>query len=343
VICFGTGSTAGAALLYPEARIDAVDINPSVFGFAPFFRKLNHAVVENPRTRLILDDGRNFLLTSRGRYDVITAEPMPPRFAGVVNFYTREYYALARDHLNEGGFLVQWLPVHLLTLPQSLRVLRTARDVFPEVSLWMHRSTGIIVCRRGRAISVDVGRVRARLGEPELGADLSRLGVGTVSSFLNLYVLGPEAVARLTSVVAPITDDLPTLEFDPPVHPWGPNEQARSLEVFFIARKGVSPVLVNSGAEEMAALEAAYADSSFTLLGDLYAQHSLHEKALAEYRAGFERARRPEGRALFLFAQAKLAQVNGQREEARRLLEEGLALEPGTVWARELHRQLGGS
>ena len=37
VICFGTGSTAGAGLLHPGTRVVAVDVNRTVFGFAPHF------------------------------------------------------------------------------------------------------------------------------------------------------------------------------------------------------------------------------------------------------------------------------------------------------------------
>jgi spermidine synthase len=105
VVCFGTGATAGAGILYPEARVDAVDINRNVFGFASHFSTVNHNVARHPRARLVVDDGRNFLLATDERYDVITSEPMPPYHAGVVNLYSKEYYGLARDRLTPGGFV----------------------------------------------------------------------------------------------------------------------------------------------------------------------------------------------------------------------------------------------
>jgi spermidine synthase len=60
---------------------------------------------------------------------------MPPHHAGVVNLYSKEYYELARRRLNEGGLVAQWLPVHLLTLEESLRILRTVQEVFPATTL----------------------------------------------------------------------------------------------------------------------------------------------------------------------------------------------------------------
>ncbi|HET7295097.1 MAG TPA: fused MFS/spermidine synthase [Vicinamibacteria bacterium] len=343
VICFGAGRTAGAGLLHPGARIDVVDINRAVFGFARFFREANHAVAESPRARLIPDDGRNFLLTTRERYDVITQEPMPPRFAGVVNFYTREYYALARERLRPGGVVVQWLPMHLLTLEESLRIVRTALDVFPETSLWLHSSTGILVSRAGGPLSVDVGMLQGRLARPEIAAALAAVGVNGLQGFTNLYGLGPTALARLTERVRPITDDLPALEFHPPRHRWVQTDLWLCLELFFRLRRGNPPPLTGGGPALLADLREGHAASSFALLGELYASLDQFDKARAEYAAGAAHAKRPQDRALFLFAQAQLAQAEGDGHGARRLLDEGLVLDPTNRPALDLRRQLGGS
>ena len=226
VICFGTGSTAGAGLLYPGTSIDVVDINRAVFEFAPHFEAWNHGVASHPRARLVVDDGRNFLLTSRDRYDVITSEPMPPRFAGVVNLYSREYYELARAHLSPGGFVVQWLPLHLVKIEEGLSILRTVADVFPETTLWFHDMTGIIVARRDGPIAIDLGRVARAMESAPLRHDLSRFGVRTPTEFVQLYALGPAAIRRAVSGMPAVTDDRPSLEFHAPR---SPIPEARSL------------------------------------------------------------------------------------------------------------------
>ncbi len=46
---------------------------------------------------LHVDDGRNFLLMSRKKYDVITADIILPRHAGAGALYSREYYELVRN------------------------------------------------------------------------------------------------------------------------------------------------------------------------------------------------------------------------------------------------------
>jgi spermidine synthase len=239
VICFGTGSTAGAGLLHPGATIDAVDINRTVFGFASHFVAVNHGVARDPRARLVVDDGRNFLLTTAERYDVITSEPMPPHHAGVVNLYSREYYQLARDRLAVGGFVVQWLPMHLLTLDESLQILRTVQDVFPETTLWLHSDTGIIVARRDGPVRIDLARVARALGPGPLRDELEELGIRSPLDFARLHALGPDEIRAATSSERPVTDDRPSLEFHPFRHPMqeyrGPYnvEQARMMNVIW--------------------------------------------------------------------------------------------------------------
>ena len=239
VICFGTGATAGAGLLYPGVSIDVVDINRTVFGFAPHFLAVNHGVARDRRARLVVDDGRNFLLMTGERYDVITSEPMPPYQAGVVNLYSKEYYELARDRLKTGGFVVQWLPMHLLTVDESLRILRTVQDVFPETTLWLHGDTGIIAARRDAPARIDLARLTPAFEPGALRDELAELGVRTPLDFARLYALGPDEIRAATAKVRAVTDDHPSLEFHRFRHPTqeyrGPFnlDQARMMSVIY--------------------------------------------------------------------------------------------------------------
>ncbi len=350
VICFGTGRTAGTGLFYSQAGIDVVDVNPAVVGFAPFFRAANQGVAESPRAKLIVDDGRNFLLSTRERYNVITAEPMPPNFAGVVNLYSREYYALARERLAPGGLVVQWLPMHLVTVPEGLAIVKSMQDVFPETSLWIHGATGIIVSRREAPLVIPLATVGERLAEPGIAADLARFGVGGILPFVNLYTLDAATLEQLTAGVAAVTDDRPSLEFhsvasrSQEVTAGGISADALPfLELALSARQAAQLPLASGPADVIADLRDAHAAASFSLLGDLHLDAGRPDLARRQYLAGAERAKRPRDRALFLFALGQLASADGRLEEARRLLDEGLSLRPDNQPALELRRQLDGT
>ena len=82
---------------------------------------------------LKVDDGRNFLMMSRKKYDVITADIILPRHAGAGALYSREYYELVRDHLAEGGVTMQWNGGDSETEYKLL--MRTFMSVFPYTTL----------------------------------------------------------------------------------------------------------------------------------------------------------------------------------------------------------------
>ena len=113
VVCFGTGQTTGAAGIHPDVQsVDSLELSASVIRAGTVFAKENHDVLNNPKVNIVLEDGRNHLLTTKKRYDVITSEPPPPRTAFTVNLYTREYYELALNRLKPGGIVAQWIPLH---------------------------------------------------------------------------------------------------------------------------------------------------------------------------------------------------------------------------------------
>ena len=73
-----------------------------------FFTAENHDALSDPRTNLIVGDGRSHLLLTRRQYDVIISEPSNPWIAGVAALFTREFFEGARARLAPGGILCQW-------------------------------------------------------------------------------------------------------------------------------------------------------------------------------------------------------------------------------------------
>jgi spermidine synthase len=346
VICFGTGTTAGAGLLYPETRIDVVDINRNVFEVAQHFRDVNRGVAGDPRVRLIVDDGRNYLQTTRDRYDVITAEPMPPGFAGVTSLYSREYYQLARERLAPGGIIVQWLPFHLVTPGEAASILRTMQDVFPETTLWVHTLTGIVVARRDPPLQIATPRLRARLSDPDLRRDLARFQVPDLEHFVDLFMLGPAGVRHAAGRAALVTDDRPFLEFHAAPYRssfWAVGgyraTHAESLEsVYRLRLPEPLPLAPSADAE---ALQAARPAQTHALLARLFLDAGFLDHARAEFETGLGLAREPRQRARFLYDLATVAERQGQRSEARRLVGESLALRPDDPLALSLRAAIG--
>lgn len=133
----GTGITAGGALFHPVDQITAIELVPEVVTAArQQFSDANLGVVNDPRTRVIIDDARNYLRGSREKFDVIVGDLVVPWRQGEGALFTAESFAAARDSLVPGGLFCQWVPCFQLSEDELRTLLRTFLSVFPEAMLW---------------------------------------------------------------------------------------------------------------------------------------------------------------------------------------------------------------
>jgi len=133
----GTGITAGAALLHPVRSIVALEIVPEVAAAArQDFADFNGRAVDDPRVEVVVDDGRNYLASTPGAFDVIVGDLLVPWRPAEAPLYTQEHFESVRRALTAGGVFCQWLPLYQLS-PEQLAILaRTFLEVFPAASLW---------------------------------------------------------------------------------------------------------------------------------------------------------------------------------------------------------------
>jgi spermidine synthase len=132
VLGLASGVTAGEVLAYPVERLDVLEINPQVAEASAFFRPWNGDVLRDPRTHLIVQDAKAHLLLSRERYDVIISEPSNPWMAGLAELYSREFFERARDRLEDGGILVEFLHSYQMDWDVFSLIGRTFAGVFPN-------------------------------------------------------------------------------------------------------------------------------------------------------------------------------------------------------------------
>jgi spermidine synthase len=214
VVCFGTGQTTGAAALHPRVKsIDSVELSSSVIHAGKMFSDSNHDVLNNPKVNFIIQDGRNHLLTTHKRYDVITSEPPPPRTAFTVNLYTREYYELQKKRLKPGGIVAQWIPLHSQGEKEVAMHFSTFKSVFPYTLGWLPVANEIIIIGSDQPIQIDFEKLKLRLQEPAIQKALADIEISSVSAFLsNIWYLD-EQVQALGQSYPLITDNHPAIEF----------------------------------------------------------------------------------------------------------------------------------
>lgn len=172
VIGLGTGTSAGTMAAYDFERIDIVELSPAMIEAArTVFAEVNYHVLDDPRSHVLLEDGRNVLLTRNDQLDVISIELSSIWFAGAANLYNQEFYRLVAQRLAPGGILQQWFQLHHTNKRIVAALIASLHTVFPHVLVAVSGHQGQLlasmspfVTTRDHVASLEnVGYVRATL------------------------------------------------------------------------------------------------------------------------------------------------------------------------------------
>ena len=217
IVGFGSGMTVSAVARYPDVEeIDCVEIEPAVMHAAPYLGSLNRGVLSDARVHIVFDDARNFLLTSRQKYDLIISEPSNPWIAGVATLFTDEFYSAARQRLAPGGMFVQWVQSYSLA-PADLRmIMATFSPHFAEVTLWRGEETDLLLLGRTDTAPLQFNHLRALWQNNALRTDLESIDVRKPEGIVAYFLLDDAAVRKLGEGIALNTDDHTVLEYHAP-------------------------------------------------------------------------------------------------------------------------------
>jgi spermidine synthase/tetratricopeptide (TPR) repeat protein len=343
MICLGAGISAGAALTHPLERLDVVDLSSAVARGARSFTKENNGVLDDPRFHLHVDDGRQFLLNTRDRYDVAIIDSTHPKAVDSWILYTLEFYRLVRDRLAVGGIAIQWLPLHGLSEREFKIIVRTFLEAFPDMTLWAnvgfetYGQVGYakLVGGKDGPVLVDHARLSSRLASTPMGKDLAAYGMEGPEELLDLFIAGPEGISRWTETLPVQTDD----------HPIVPYTTRHSLgrrmvpSLLLGVREPVTPWLTGARTREQeAAIERAAEAQGLVISGRLSRASELRpnsgkirmfveqtETTLPYYLALADRY--PDDVGKLFESATQLAQL-GHAQRARPIYEQSLALRP---------------
>lgn len=220
VIGCGSGQTASIIARLGFHHVDIAELSPAHLAAARAeFSRINHGVLDRSGVTVHVEDGRNLLLRSRDRYDVIQVELTSIWFAGATNLYSREFYALARQRLSPSGVLVQWIQLHHLTPAEIGSVLATARSQFPFVSIW-RAGTQACLLASDSPPQLNAAAWAAWAGSGDLSAERRLTGLIAPKDFAAESLLSPAGLDdRLEHSRFVInTDRNRWLEFQSPKH-----------------------------------------------------------------------------------------------------------------------------
>jgi spermidine synthase len=214
VIGLGTGITLAQLAQHPDLVIDCLEISPEVIATAKVFDPENISLLNNPKVNLVVEDGRNWLLTRPKQYDLIVSEPSNPWQSGNANLFTHEFYQLVKQRLAPGGIFCQWIPLYDLP-PKYVNVaLRTLLETFPHLRAFIVNQSEMIILSTETPIPWDADRVNQHLENEQVAASLKLLDVENAIDLAKKYYFCDEwPLKALANEAALNSDGHPILEF----------------------------------------------------------------------------------------------------------------------------------
>ena len=214
VIGLGSGVTAGAALSYPIEHLDIVEISPEVIDASRFFLHVNHNPLGDPRTELIIGDGRNHLRYAARRYDIIISEPSNPWMSGMASLFTQEFFKEARSKLTPSGIHCQWLHGYNMSLDDFKSIVRTFRTEFPYAALWTLTDYDFLLLGSPSPLTIDAAVLQQNFAR--VAGDLKEVKIQDLYSIVSLLSLHDGELDKFATNAALNTDVRPILEFSAP-------------------------------------------------------------------------------------------------------------------------------
>ncbi len=318
VIGLGIGGTLGAVAQHSLQTIECVEIEPEVINSARHFRLANHNVLShsqvNPvrsktpdtsassptrpetervgkagwtsnRVNIIIEDGRNFLLTTEKRYDVITADPFEPFHRGSCQLYSREYFQLCKKRLNANGIMTQYLPLYFLSPSEYKMIIKTFKSVFPQTILWFTNTDTILLGKKGKW-KIDYQELQERLAQPKIKQSLKPINLDDPLAFLGCFLADNAGLTELVKDDRINTDNHPRLEFSTPKSLYS-NTISPNLEALNPSRKPITAYLVNIDPEAKEKLKRYFLAQDFIIKGVIAMGKEDHQRGIEAFQEAY--------------------------------------------------------
>ncbi len=202
IIGAGSGTDVTAALRHGAKSVDAVEIDPVIIRLG---RQLHpDRPYDDPRLRVINDDGRHFLRTTEKKYDLIVyalidSLTLQSGFSGVrleSYMFTEEAFEAVRDRLKPNGLMVMYNYFREDWLVD--RLANTAARVF-EQEPWLH----VHAARAYLGVMLAGPRVASMPADPPIP--------DRVTAFGQSHAPSPAVRHQRDAAIEPATDDWPFL------------------------------------------------------------------------------------------------------------------------------------
>ena len=195
-IGFGAGVSAGTFTRYPGIqKITVCEIEPVIPPTSTkFFAEQDYDVFHNPKTHVVFDDARHYLLTTNDKFDIIASDPLDVFVKGTAALYSIEYFESVKRHLNPGGIFSLYVPLYETDEPTIKSELETFFQAFPNATVWANTRDGLgydmVFMGQLEPLKINVDEIARRLQSPgylPVLESLRGVGIGNTIALFSTY------------------------------------------------------------------------------------------------------------------------------------------------------------
>jgi spermidine synthase len=192
-IGFGAGVSAGTFTRYGSIRhITVCEIEPIIPPTSTrYFARQDYEVLHDPRTRIVYDDARHYLMTTTAKFDIIASDPLDVFVKGTAALYSKEYFDAVKAHLNPGGLFTLYVPLYETDVPTIRSELATFFEAFPHGTIWANTVEGrgydMVFLGQAGPLAIDLDEIDERLRLPDYAPVVESLREIGVHSPLDLF------------------------------------------------------------------------------------------------------------------------------------------------------------
>jgi spermidine synthase len=159
ILSGGAGGVINEAIKHPSIEtIEYAELDPLIIDLIRKFpTPLTESELNDRRVIIKHMDGRLLLKTTQNKYDLILIGVTEPSNLQTNRFYTKEFFSLARERLNERGILVLGLSGSLSYATEELKnlnssIFHTLKSVFPYIRAIPGYGTNLFLLSDSREI-----------------------------------------------------------------------------------------------------------------------------------------------------------------------------------------------
>ena len=213
VVGFG-GGVALEGVAPHIADIDVIELEPKVISANDAVsNERGHDPFSDPRVNLVINDARNAIMLSDKRYDIIVSQPSHPWTGGASHLYTREFLALAKSRLNNGGVFLQWINSRFVDEALLKTLAVTVAEQFSYVELYQPEREVLFFLGADVPIEIWNGARNAGRSLRQHPRHYNRLGMRGIEDALVMLTLDNDAIRQFAGGALVNTDEHNRLAF----------------------------------------------------------------------------------------------------------------------------------